>query len=136
MLFKETFDLDVTNSMLNLSDSNFTDFNSSWMMTSLVAGIFSLTFAQYKQYMTRHEKDAELGGMVVYWFACMFNSMAIFLTQIPYFAVGLPFFTTLVAVCVRFIVNLDEYDSLPSSESTMMSFMVLVVVLLPLKLFP
>ena len=123
------------NRMFGLSDEAFTDFEHSAIMASLLSGIFSLTFAQYKQYMTRHEKDAELEGMVVYWFACMFNSMAIFLTQIPYFAVGLPFFTTLVAVCVRFIVNLNEYDSLPSSESTMMSFMVLVVVLLPLKLF-
>ena len=136
-ILEKSFKIDKIegNRMFGLSDEAFTDFEHSAIMASLLSGIFSLTFAQYKQYMTRHEMDAELGGMVVYWFACMFNSMAIFLTQIPYFAVGLPFFTTLVAVCIRFIVNLDEYDSLPSSESTMMSFMVLVVVLLPLKLF-
>jgi len=136
-IMEKSFKLDAIegNSLFGLSEDAFTNFEHSAIMASLLSGIFSLTFAQYKQYMTRHEKDAELDGMVVYWFACMFNSMAIFLTQIPYFAVGLPFFTTLVAVCVRFIVNLDDYDSLPSSESTMMSFMVLVVVLLPLKLF-
>jgi len=135
-IMEKSFKLDTIegNRMFGLSDDAFTNFEHSAIMASLLSGIFSLTFAQYKQYMTRHEKDAELDGMVVYWFACMFNSMAIFLTQIPYFAVGLPFFTTLVAVCVRFIVNLDEYDSLPSSDSMMVSFMVLVVVLLPLKL--
>ena len=135
-IMEKSFKLDAIegNSLFGLSEEAFTDFEHSAIMASLLSGIFSLTFAQYKQYMTRHEKDAELEGMVVYWFACMFNSMAIFLTQIPYFAVGLPFFTTLVAVCVKSIVNLDEHDSLPSSESTMMSFMVLVVVLLPLKL--
>ena len=135
-IFKVSFDLDVTNDMFNLSDNSFTDFNSSAMMTSLVAGIFSLTFAQYKQYMTRHEKDAEFSGKIVYFLACAFNSFAIFLSQIVYFAVGLPAFICVLIYVIRLIVNFDQYDTMPNSVKEIIVILVIAVVILPLKFIP
>ena len=135
-VFKDTFDINVTNSMIGLSDNSFTDFNSSAIMSSLVAGIFSLTFAQYKQYMTRHERDAEFSGKIVYFLACVSNSFAIFLSQIGYFTIGLPSFICILIYVIRLIVNFDKYDVMPDSDTGVIVFLVLTVVILPLKLFP
>ena len=135
-VFKDTFNIDVTSSMFNLDDNTFTDFNSSAMMTSLVAGIFSLTFAQYKQYMTRHAKDAEILGKIVYFLACVFNSFAIFLSQIVYFTIGLPYLICILIYVIRMIVNFDKYDQIPNSVPSIIIFLVLTLVLLPLKFFP
>ena len=135
-MYKDSFNFHVTNSMFNLSDNSFTDFNSSAMMSSLVAGIFSLTFAQYKQYMTRHEKDAEFSGKIVYFLSCVFNSFAIFASQIAYFTVGLPSFICILIYVIRLIVNFDQYDTMPDSADSIIIILVLTLVLLPLKFIP
>ena len=51
-VMKDSFNWDITNDMYRLNDGAFTDFSNSAVCSSLVAGIISLTFAQYKQYMT------------------------------------------------------------------------------------
>ena len=135
-VFKDTFDVKITNNMLNLNNNDFTDFASSAMMASLVAGIFSLTFAQYKQYMTRHEKDTDVSGKIVYFLSCVFNSFAIFLSQICYFIVGLPSFICILIYVIRLIVNFDKYDPMPDSVPGIIVFLVITVVILPLKLIP
>lgn len=86
--------------------------------------------------MTRHAKDADLMGGVVYFLSCAFNSAAIFLSQMPYFALGLPLFINILMIIIRLIVNFDEHGDMPPSDSTVIVFMVLVVVIVPLKLIP
>ena len=136
VIFKDTFDLDVTNEMFNLADESFADFWSSATMSSLLAGVFSLTFAQYKMYMTRHENDAGMVGKVVYFLSCISNSFAIFLSQIVYFTVGFPSFICVLIYIIRLIINFDEYDAMPESAEMVVIFLVLTFVLLPLKLVP
>ena len=63
---------------------NESDFFSLAMLTSLVDIVISLTFAQFKQYMTRHAADVKLKGKLVYYMACAFNSLIIFTTQTAY----------------------------------------------------
>ena len=48
---------DIPDKLFGLKDNSFTQFRNSAMMNSLVAGVISLTFAQYKQYMVRHSGD-------------------------------------------------------------------------------
>ena len=87
--------------------------------------------------MTRHAQDAELGGKLVYLLASAVNSLAILLTQISYYTIGLPYFTSILIIIIRLIVRFDEYGELPDeSHPAMMVILVLVVVLLPLKFMP
>ena len=64
--------------------------------------------------MTRHGRDSEKLGKLVYFFSCICNSLAIFLSQISYFAIGLPYFLNVLIIIIRRIVNLDEYANLPN----------------------
>ena len=137
---------------LNLGDETMTEFSSSAMMHSFIAGntnfltsyvcfsssgIISLTFAQFKNYMTRHAQDAEVKGKIVYLLACTANSLLIFLNQVSYYAIGLPYFTSILIIIIRLIVRFDEYGELPdNSDPHMMVLLVLVVVLLPMKFIP
>ena len=84
--------------------------------------------------MTRHAPDAELKGKIVYLLACTANSLVIFLSQVSYYAIGLPYFTSILIIIIRLIVRFDEYGELPdNSDPHMMVLLVLVVVLLPMK---
>ena len=56
--YGKALNVTVTNEMLGLEPDEFTVLTSSTIFTSLMAGIVSLTFAQYKLYMTRHEKGS------------------------------------------------------------------------------
>ena len=56
-VFKSAFDIDVTNVEYGLKADRFSDFSNSAIRVSLFAGFISLTFAQYKKYMTRHAQD-------------------------------------------------------------------------------
>merc|ERR1711978_308511 len=86
--------------------------------------------------MTRHAQDTEAMGKVVYFFACAFNSLAVLLSQIAYYTAGLPFFTITLINIIRTIVDLGPLDDNPSTVSEMMSVLLLVTVLLPLKFLP
>ena len=133
---RRSFDFDATNEDIGLKSGDFTDFTQSAMMTSLFAGIVSLTFAQYNQYMTRHERDTEKLGKLVYLLSCLCNSLAIFLNQTCYFALGLPYFLNILIIIIRSTDNLDEYDSLPNSKEFVIHALVIAVVILPLKFIP
>ena len=135
-VFKSAFDIDVTNLEYGLKADRFSDFSNSAIRVSLIAGFISLTFAQYKKYMTRHAQDTEAMGKVVYFFACAFNSLAVLLSQIAYYTAGLPFFTITLINIIRTIVDLGPLDDNPSTVSEMMSVLLLVTVLLPLKFLP
>ena len=126
---------EMTNQKFGLDEDDFIHFGSSAMINSLFFGIISMTWAQYKHYMSRHEKDMELVGKVIYILACAFNSLAIFLTQMVFYVVGVPYFTNILIIIMRFIVNFDEYDSLPDTPPFMVNILILLVVLLPLKFF-
>ena len=115
-----TFNFDAKNEDFGLKNGDFTDFSKSAMLTSLLAGIVSLTFAQYNQYMTRHQSDTESAGKMVYLMSCASNSLAIFLTQITYFTLTMPFFLNVLIIIIRSIDNLDEYDKLPNSYHSML----------------
>ena len=142
---KEAFGVDIPHSSFFKDDLMidgdpderiFIDFYGSAVFYSLIAGLISFTFAQFKHYMTRHSADADLWGKIIYFFACLFNSIAVFCHQICFFVIGLLFFTNILIVIIRFIVGFDEYDSMPKSEGRMITFLVFCVVLLPLKLIP
>eukprot|EP00092_Neocalanus_flemingeri_P011540 GFUD01012436.1.p1 GENE.GFUD01012436.1~~GFUD01012436.1.p1 ORF type:complete len:649 (-),score=97.52 GFUD01012436.1:25-1743(-) len=135
-LFKASFNISLDNKMYGLDEDAFTDFFSSAMLTSLVAGVISLTFAQYKQYMTRHGGDAEMKGKMVYLLACACNALAIFMTQTSYYSLGLPFLTNFLIVIIRYIVGFDQYDTMPSSADFIIIILVFVTVLMPLKFIP
>ena len=135
-LFKASFEIELTNKMFGFDKSDFNDFFSSAMLTSFVAGVISLTFAQFKQYMTRHGADAEMKGKLVYFLACAFNSMAIFITQIAYHALGLPFLTNCLIIVIRYIVGFDQYGNMPNSAPFIIVILVFVTVLMPLKFVP
>ena len=133
---KESFNWDISNALYGLNDGAFTDFSTSAVCSSLVAGIISLTFAQYKQYMTRHEKDAPTEGKIVYFLACAANSLAVFLNQTNFFAVGIVFTVNVLIIIIRYIVIFDTYGNMPPSEEVMVVILVFLVVLTPLKLIP
>ena len=127
---------DIPDILFGLTENSFTQFRKSAMMNSLVAGIISLTFAQYKQYMLRHSGDVEMCGKLVYFAACFFNSGAIFITQVIYYALGLPFLLSLLLIVIRYIVGFDAFDDLPDSSPTVIFFLIIIFVLLPLKFIP
>ena len=135
-ILKDSINFDITNEMFGFENDAFTDFSASPMLTSLIGGIISLTFAQYNQYKTRHEKDMTLLGTIVYILSCAFNTLAILLSQITFFALGFPFFTNFVLIIIRYLVNIDQYDNMPASHQLMIVSLVIVIVLLPLRLLP
>ena len=135
-IMKESFNWDISNDMYGLNNGAFTDFSNSAVCSSLIAGIISLTFAQYKQYMTRHEKDAPTEGKIVYFLACAANSLAVFLNQTNFFAVGIVFTVNILIIIIRYIVIFDHYGNMPPSDEVMVVILVFLVVLTPLKLIP
>ena len=135
-MFKESFQFEISNEMFGFSEEDFTDFSSSAICNSLIAAIISLTFAQYKHYMTKHQMDLELAGKLIYFLACITNSLAIILTQTSFFSIGLPFFTSILLVIIRYIANLDNYDSMVDTHEVMTVILVFIVVLMPLKSIP
>ena len=123
--------------MFGLDPDAFMAFTSSTIYTSLMAGIISLTFAQYKLYMTRHEKDAQPIGKMVYLLACLSNSLAIFVTQITYYSLGLMYFGFSLVAIFRYITNMDEYDTMIMPESeVIIVILYFIIVLMPLKFIP
>ena len=131
-----TFDVEVTNKMFALKDGDFTEFRKSAVFTSLMAGIVSLTFAQWKQYMTRHQKDSSMIGKLVFFLACFFNSLAIVVTQTTFYIVGFLYFTGILLVILRKISGFDEYDAITKPTAEVTIVLVLVIVLVPLKFIP
>ena len=131
-----TFDIEVTNDVFRLKEGDFTEFTESAVFTSLVVGIVSLTFAQYKQYMTRHKQDSTTLGKLVYLLACLFNSFAIFVTQTTFYIFGFPYCSGLLMVIIRYIGDFDEYDAITKPNNYMLVILYFVTVLMPLKLVP
>ena len=131
-----TFDVEVTNKMFDLKDGDFTEFRKSAVFTSLMAGIVSLTFAQWKQYMTRHQNDSSMIGKLVFFLACFFNSLAIVVTQTTFYIVGFLYFTGILLVILRKISGFDEYDAITKPTDGVTIVLVLVIVLVPLKFIP
>ena len=86
--------------------------------------------------MTRHLNDSGLIGKLVYILACMFNSFAIFMTQTTFYIIGLPYFTGILILMMRFISNFDEYDAIIVPTDGMTVFLYFVVVMMPLKFIP
>ena len=86
--------------------------------------------------MTRHEKDAPTEGKIVYFLACAANSLAVFLNQTNFFAVGIVFNVNILIIIIRYIVIFDQYGNMPASEEVMVVILVFLVVLTPLKLIP
>ena len=127
---------DIPDSMFGLTDHPFTEFWNSAIMKSLIMGIISLTFAQYKQYATRHGGDMEMCGKAVYFLACLFNSFSIFTTQTIFYATGINFLLLLLCVLIKHTVGFDAYDDFPNSNRYFIYFLVIVFVLLPLKFIP
>ena len=125
-----TFDVEITKKMFNLPCEGFRE---SAVFSSLIAGIISLTFAQWKQYMTRHENDLNVSGKLVYFFACLFNSLAIFATQTTFYTIGFPYFTGLLVIVIRSISHFDSYDPITKPNEVMTNLLYFVVVLMPLK---
>ena len=131
-----TFDIEVTNDVFHLKEGDFTEFTKSAVFTSLVVGIVSLTFAQYKQYMTRHNNDSTTLGKIVYLLACFFNSLAIFATQTTFYIFGFPYCSGLLMVIIRYMGDFDEYDTITKPNDYMLVILYFVTVLMPLKLIP
>ena len=136
LAIKRTFDIEITNHMFQLKEGDFTEFTNSAIFTSLVVGIVSLTFAQYKQYMTKHKQDSTTLGKLVYLLACLFNSFAIFVTQTTFYIFGFPYCTGLLMVIVRYIGDFDEYDAITKPNDSMTVLLYFVIVLIPLKFIP
>ena len=136
LAIRRTFDIEITNNMFHLKEGDFTEFTDSAIFTSLVVGIVSLTFAQYKQYMTRHKQDSTTLGKLVYLLACLFNSFAIFVTQTTFYIFGFPYCTGLLMVIVRYIGDFDEYDAITKPNDSMTVLLYFVIVLIPLKFIP
>ena len=86
--------------------------------------------------MTRHANDMALSGKIVYFLACFFNSLAIFVSQTTFYIVGLPYFQNALMVTIYYIKNSDEYDAVTKPNDYMMAILNFVVVLIPLKLIP
>ena len=133
---KATFDVEVNNEMFGLKKTDFLSFTDSAVFLSLLAGIVSVTFAQWKQYMTRHETDASLIGKLVYFLACFFNSLAIIVSQTTFYIIGLPYLTCILLVVMRYVARFDEYDPLVEPTKAMIIILYFVIVLMPLKFVP
>ena len=133
---KATFDVEVANEKFGLKNGDFFSFTQSAVFPSLLAGIVSLTFAQWKQYMTRHATDASLFGKLVYFLACFFNSLAIIVSQTTFYVIGLPYLTCILLVVMRYVARFDEYDPLVEPTETMIIILYYVIVLMPLKFVP
>ena len=132
----DTFDVHLDNKLFNLEEDKFTKFRKSAVFFSLMAGIVSLTFAQWKQYMTRHQNDSSLIGKLIYFLACFFNSLAIIISQSTFYVIGFPYFTCVLMVIMRYISGFDEYAPLVEPTVSMMVILYFVVVLIPLKYVP
>ena len=132
----ESLGLKLENSLFGLSDSSFTHIQDTAMMQSLLAGLVSLTFAQYKQYLLRHNGDMDIAGRAVYLAACLMNSIAIFITQIPFYALGLPYLLSILLIVINNIIGIDAFDELPNSNPVSIFFLITLFVLLPLKFIP
>ena len=131
-----TFEVHLDNRLFKLKEDDFNAFGKSAVFLSLMAGIVSLTFAQWKQYMTRHQNDSSLIGKLVYFSACFFNSLAIIISQSTFYVIGFPYFTCVLMVIMRFISGFDEYAPLVEPTDTMIVILYFVVVLMPLKFVP
>ena len=131
-----TFDVHLDNRLFKLKEDDFNAFRNSAVYWSLMAGIVSLTFAQWKQYMTRHQNDSSLIGKLVYFLACFFNSLAIIISQSTFYVIGFPYFTCVLMVIMRFISGFDEYSPLVEPTDAMIIILYFVVVLMPLKFVP
>ena len=133
---KDTLDVPVDAKLFNLKEDDITSFGRSAVFTSLMAGIVSLTFAQWKLYMTRHQNDSSLIGKLVYFLACFFNSLAIIISQSTFYVIGFPYFTCVILVIMRYISGFDQYSPLVEPNIYMMVILYFVVVLIPLKYIP
>ena len=133
---EDTFEVHLDNKLFNLEEDKFTKFRKSAVFFSLMAGIVSLTFAQWKQYMTRHQNDSSLIGKLVYFFACFFNSIAIIVSQTTFYVIGFPYFTCVLLIAMRNISGFDEYSPLVEPTESMIIILYLFGVLMPLKIIP
>ena len=133
---EDTFAVHLDNKLFNLEADDFAAFRKSAVFVSLMAGIVSLTFAQWKQYMIRHQNDSSLIGKLVYFLACFFNSIAIIVSQSTFYIIGFPYLTCVLLVIMRYISNFDEYSALVEPTDTMIVILYFVVVLVPLKFVP
>ena len=115
---------------------NYSNFYNSAVFTSLVAGMVSLTFAQYKHYMTRHAADCELKGKLIYFLACFSNSVAVFLSQTAYYTIGLPFLVNVLIIIIQEISGANEFEGLPKSNPSIIVVLIFVAVIMPLKVAP
>ena len=133
---ENTFDVYLDNKLFHLEEDRFTKFRKSAVFFSLIAGIVSLTFAQWKQYMTRHQNDSSLIGKLVYFFACFFNSIAIVVSQTTFYVIGFPYFTCVLLITMRYISGFDEYSPLVEPTDSMTVILYFSGVLIPLKIVP
>ena len=133
---EDTFEVHLDNKLYKLEEDRFTKFRKSAVFFSLIAGIVSLTFAQWKQYMTRHQNDSSLIGKLVYFFACFFNSIAIVVSQTTFYVIGFPYFTCVLLIIMRYISGFDEYSPLVEPTESMIVILYFFGVLMPLKIVP
>ena len=86
--------------------------------------------------MIRHNSDITLFGSLTYLFACLLNTMAIFMTHIFYTLMALPFFVQSLITMIVQISAVDEFDNIPMPGETTCVILFFMCVVFPIKLIP
>ena len=112
------------------------NFFKSPVYPSLIAGMISLTFAQYHLYNLRHSGDLEIVAKMVYMFTCILNTCSIFLSYAMYYAIGLPTFLLTLVIIVRRICGLGDYEIFPESDHIILGVLIVGFAIIPLIMLP
>lgn len=102
----------------NLTEASIV-FHKSPIFDSLISGMISVAFAQFQMYSVRHSGDLELMGMLVYFTACLLNTICIFLSMTMYYSFGLPNFILILTIIIGRVAGNDDGDNfIPLPESS------------------
>ena len=112
------------------------NFFTSPVFPSLIAGMISLTFAQYHLYNLRHSGDLEIVAKMVYMFTCILNTCSIFLSYAMYYAIGLPTFLLTLVIIIRRICGLEDYEIFPDSDHIILGVLIVGFAIVPLIMLP
>ena len=112
------------------------NFSKSPICSSLLAGMVSVTYAQYKLYDTRHSGDLEIMGKIAYLFACFLNTCTIFLSYVTYYSTGFATFIMILLIVIRDVCGMQDYEVLPESNEYMIWLLIILFVIAPLILLP
>ena len=118
----------------------FFDANSA-ISKSVVAGLLSFSLAQLSLYSIRHEGEMNLRGKIVYFLACLMNSISVMITMTTYCCLAMATLFPIIMITIKLANGMPMHcgQRCPTpvyADPKLVSILIIIAVIAPIQFLP